>query len=255
MANDCRAKDPDSCRVHGTSGTYDKLQAIAHEAAKAGNSELYMKTRAEIDALNDEGATSVSSRRRVVIPKAAVEAGASIDWTPEAWQSKSETMKELARQDAIDKLTVAAPYLYDGEVNDTAINAVAKHRYESRGNGEWHKAGTEDRVYYLRRAHKVLAAAAPHMKPKPNRFKISSEEKANLENHLTNVTGLNVIYRKKMRSILKSGDNEMPRLKEMFDEISNRERHEGVRLMGPEFRKGFITHYNTNVKPENQITE
>lgn len=54
MANDCRAKDPNSCRVHGTSGTYEKLQAIADSAASSGDSDLYMKTRAEMDALSDE---------------------------------------------------------------------------------------------------------------------------------------------------------------------------------------------------------
>lgn len=54
MANDCRAKDPSSCRVHGTSGTYEKLQAIADSAATSGDSALYMKTRAEMDALSDD---------------------------------------------------------------------------------------------------------------------------------------------------------------------------------------------------------
>ena len=54
MANDCRAKDPSSCRVHGTSGTYEKLQAVADTAAANGDSALYMKTRAEMDALSDD---------------------------------------------------------------------------------------------------------------------------------------------------------------------------------------------------------
>lgn len=61
MANDCRAKDPSSCRVHGTSGTYEKLQAIADSAATSGDSALYMKTRAEMDALSDDVTTEDKS--------------------------------------------------------------------------------------------------------------------------------------------------------------------------------------------------
>lgn len=69
---------------------------------------------------------------------------------------------------------------------------------------------------------------------------------ADLEAFLTNVTGLNIIYRNKMRAVLKSEDNEMPRLWELFTEANNREVDEGVRLMTPDFRQGFIKLYLMN---------
>lgn len=69
---------------------------------------------------------------------------------------------------------------------------------------------------------------------------------ADLEAFLTNVTGLNIIYRNKMRSVLASEENEMPRLWELFTEANNREVDEGVRLMTPEFRQGFLTLFIMN---------
>lgn len=72
-------------------------------------------------------------------------------------------------------------------------------------------------------------------------------ETADLEAFLKNVTGCNIIYRNRMRSILKSEDNEMSRLWALFTEMNNREAdEEGLRLMSPEFRRGFITLYLMN---------
>lgn len=71
MANDCRAKDPSSCRVHGSSGTYEKLQAVADSAAASGDSALYMKTRSEMDALNDDVATEGNSEPKLTAAETA----------------------------------------------------------------------------------------------------------------------------------------------------------------------------------------
>lgn len=74
-----------------------------------------------------------------------------------------------------------------------------------------------------------------------------------LERYLATVTGFNLIYRNEMIRILKSEENEMPRLREVFDEIVRRQEQTGDILMTSAFYAGFVTLYNMNVKRENFI--
>jgi hypothetical protein len=69
---------------------------------------------------------------------------------------------------------------------------------------------------------------------------------ADLETFLKDVTGLNIIYRNKMLAALKSEDDEMSRLWEIFEEINTLEVDKGIRHMTPEFRQGFVTLYIMN---------
>lgn len=59
MASKCKAKNPNTCRVHGKGGEAERLQKVAREASRSGNMSLYMSTRAEIDALSDDKATKL----------------------------------------------------------------------------------------------------------------------------------------------------------------------------------------------------
>lgn len=76
-----------------------------------------------------------------------------------------------------------------------------------------------------------------------------------LEAYLADVAGINVIYRNKMRSVLKSEHNEMRRLKAYYEEIVSREDQENIILMTPAYRKGFVTLYNMNAKQESHIID
>lgn len=74
-----------------------------------------------------------------------------------------------------------------------------------------------------------------------------------MEAFLKDVTGLNILFRNKMRGVLKREENEMPRLREIFDDIVRREEEDDVKLMTPAFREGFITLFNMNASNEHQI--
>lgn len=76
---------------------------------------------------------------------------------------------------------------------------------------------------------------------------------ADIDAFLNKVVGLNIIFRTKMRAVMKQEENEMVKLREIFDDIVRREEEQGAQLMTPAFRAGFITLFNMNVTPENQI--
>lgn len=236
MGIQCRAKDPNSCRVHGTSGTYERLQIIADRAAISGNTSLYMDTRAQMDELSDE------------VSGDAVEAAASARWSGGRWEKMSAGLKSLARANARLQLEAAAPHLKNGAVSMAAVNAYAKTGWELRAvNGKWALATVEDRKAQRAEAREALEAASSHMRVP------LTEDDFDMEKHLAERHGLNVIYRRRMQFILKSEDNEIPRLKELYEQIKHRQDQEGVRLMSPEFEKEFITIFNNNARPEHQI--
>jgi hypothetical protein len=162
MAIQCRAKNPNSCRVHGTNGEYEKLQKAADLAARSGHVELYMNVRSQMDALQDEPEDQMDQQGG--LPAAAIEAGASIHWSASGWQKVSNGVRKLALDEARTKLEVAAPYLIKGNVTTSAITAVAKHSWESRGNGSWNRAGMNERDALMRKAQRFLKAAEPHLK-------------------------------------------------------------------------------------------
>lgn len=54
MANKCKARNPNACRIHGKGGEVERLQKIANIASRKGDMSLYMSTRAEIEALTDD---------------------------------------------------------------------------------------------------------------------------------------------------------------------------------------------------------
>lgn len=74
-----------------------------------------------------------------------------------------------------------------------------------------------------------------------------------LEAYLNEVNGINIVYRNKMRSILKSEENEMPRIKALYNTIMERKAAEGVNLMNDDFREGFVKLFNMNANADNQI--
>jgi hypothetical protein len=76
-----------------------------------------------------------------------------------------------------------------------------------------------------------------------------------MEAFLNDVVGINILFRNRMRAILKSEDNEMPRMRELFITMVRREESEGVHLMNEDFKAGFVKLFNMNANKEMQIAE
>lgn len=240
MGIQCRAKDPSSCRVHGTQGAYEKLQVEADRAAMSGNTSLYMDIRGKMDELMDDE-DRVSNE--------AIEAVAVDRWGKQ-WEKMGRGVKSLYRANVREQLEAAAPHMKNGSVSMAAVNAYAKTEWESRATsvgGKWALASVDDRKAARGNARKALEAAASYLREP------LTEDDFDLEKHLAERHGLNVIYRRRMQFILKSEDNEIPRLKELYEQIKHRQNEEGVQLMSPEFEKEFITIFNNNARPEHQI--
>lgn len=54
----CRAKNPGTCRIHGTNGQYAQLEALANQYARNKDSAGYMALREQMEALQDDDGTS-----------------------------------------------------------------------------------------------------------------------------------------------------------------------------------------------------
>ena len=165
MGIHCRAKDPNSCRVHGTSGTYEKLQEVADQAALSGDMKTYMTTRAEMDALTDDAENfNLTSTDKIVVSDDAVEAAASGRWDANSWAQMDKRWKSFHRSEARWQLTAASSHMKNGRVEMAAVNAFAKAEWEAKpGNGSWGSATVEDRKALRTTARDLLTKALPHM--------------------------------------------------------------------------------------------
>lgn len=76
-----------------------------------------------------------------------------------------------------------------------------------------------------------------------------------MEAFLNEVVGINIVFRNRMRAILKSEDNEMPRMRELFMTMVRREEAEGVHLMKEDFKAGFVKLFNMNARADMQLPE
>lgn len=67
MAAECRAKDPSSCRVHGSSSGADQnLNHVANKAAKSRDLNAYLSARSEMDSKNIASEDNEDVVRRVL---------------------------------------------------------------------------------------------------------------------------------------------------------------------------------------------
>lgn len=129
MAIECRAKNPTTCRVHGSS-LANELQAKADQAAQSGNIEAYMSLRQQIDEAHE-----LRNLLEEEAPHAdrKVEDAAS-EWFERfgggrKWSNESPETREEYRQSAEKCLAAAKPYMKDGEITPQAIDAVARGVY------------------------------------------------------------------------------------------------------------------------------
>lgn len=58
MTSQCRAKDPATCRTHGTGGVLQQLKIKAHEALAAGDTKQFFRVKEEIANIPDDEETA-----------------------------------------------------------------------------------------------------------------------------------------------------------------------------------------------------
>lgn len=166
MAIHCRAKDPSSCRVHGTSGSYEKLQEVADQAALSGDMKAYLSARAEMDALTDDAENfNLTSADKIAVSDDAVEAAASGRWDAQSWAKMDNRWKDFYRAETRWQLEAAVPHIKkSGRVEMVAVNAFAKAGWEAvPGNGDWATAHVADRKMWRTNARDLLTKALPLM--------------------------------------------------------------------------------------------
>jgi hypothetical protein len=163
MANDCRAKDPSSCRVHGTGGTYEKLKEVADSAASSGDAEAYMNARAEMD--KKENPALVLPHKAV--PEKAWEAAAKAAWEKGGrfkWKDVSAAEKnELIGQNKL-ALESAVEHMPNGKITDEAVEAMAISLRNTSGRGNWNDLYPNMKAQYFDEARYVLKSVMPHLK-------------------------------------------------------------------------------------------
>ena len=173
MASQCRAKDPSSCRVHGTTGTLQKLEGIANQAAASGDAELYLRIRSEIESLSDDDKSSSSDG---VISDDAAEASAKAYWDeqePGKWENLGKQWKNMYREESRAELEAALPYILNGIVTDRAVEEAARTGWEVRdGKSNWKYAAPYQKAKYRASARASLTAAAPYL-PKPSKEELT----------------------------------------------------------------------------------
>jgi hypothetical protein len=164
MTKECRAKDPSSCRVHGSADTVQNLKETASSAADSGNIDLYLSARAKLDSMDASNFSSPT------IPVKAVEAAAKAEWelaatSPTSWEKLGSDWKAHYQKDAFGSLEAAQRDMPFGRITDQAVEETAKYNWEyrdSKHNWERHAALYQKNQYRLE-AKTSLEAAAPHM--------------------------------------------------------------------------------------------
>lgn len=138
MATECRAKNPNTCRVHGNV-LIKALQEQADQAATSGDIGTYMTLREQIDAAHealDTLQTLIHGGDSHENPKVEAAAKAWYEKVSEGreWADETPETREEFRKDTEECLQAAEPYLKadpDGFINQNAVGATAKSIFVS----------------------------------------------------------------------------------------------------------------------------
>jgi hypothetical protein len=171
MAKECRAKDPNSCRVHGSHDASQDLRAVADSAATSGNVDLYLATREKMDTKKDN--PSFLEQSKSITPE-AIEAAARAEWDlsdadSTSWEKLGDYWKERYKNDAHGSLDAAQRYMPFGTVTDLAVEETAKYNWEYRDSKfSWEQTIEHYKEKYRLEARTALEAAAPYMPRQTN---------------------------------------------------------------------------------------
>lgn len=123
---ECRAKNPDNCRMHGTpTATVEALQEQADAATAAGDGATYLALRSQIDEL-----------KRPKISDSTVGEVMEVSWKGEdGWSGQTE---ESYRASVKKSLEQASKHIReDKAVNHFAIFAYSKTLWEETTSSPW----------------------------------------------------------------------------------------------------------------------
>lgn len=159
MENKCRAKDPNTCRTHGTNPVQNEnvMNAVA-----AGDADAYMNARVEMD----KKAPSRMDPKTREIPQKAWEAAAKAGWEKGGtfkWKDVSPEEKKALIENERIALEAAVAHMPDGVVTDEAVEAMAISHRTTSGRGDWDSLYPNMKNQYFENARHILKAAAPHM--------------------------------------------------------------------------------------------
>lgn len=169
MATECRAKNPNACRVHGNP-TISSLQAQVDQAAQAGNMNDYLSLRAQVDAAHEMLDSQTAPETETVTATAqdaTLEAGADA-WHDTIAQWHQFTGQETSMEERImmvrgvkhtvkTALASADQYMPDGEVTPAAIEAAGNVFFNAYYKGR-NPTGTADSPYFRSIGEAVLKA-------------------------------------------------------------------------------------------------
>jgi hypothetical protein len=117
------------------------------------------------------------------------------------------------------------------------------------GASDHYDSPEEARDAYEAKQMQHITSKKTNTSVEPGEFDYSSND---LNDYLKTVKGVNVIYRKKMYNALNSDNNEMARLKSVYDDTLEADQGRNA-LMTEEFKDGFTRLYNNNVTTDQQI--
>lgn len=170
MATECRAKNPNACRVHGNP-TISSLQAKVDQAAQAGNMNDYLSLRAQVDAahemLDSQTAPETKSSSPTGLDDTTLDAGAEA-WHDTIAEWHQFTGEETSMEERIlmvrgvkhtvkTALASADQYMPNGEITPEAIEAVGNVFFNAYYKNQ-NPTGTSDSPYFRSIGEAVLKA-------------------------------------------------------------------------------------------------
>jgi hypothetical protein len=175
MSTECRAKDPNGCRVHGNP-TISSLQAQVDQAAQAGNMNDYLNLRAQVDAahemLDSQTASEPKQTTATGLDDATLEAGADAwydtikqwhQFTGEETSMEERIMSRSVKRAVKTALVSADQHMLNGEITPAAIESVGNVFFNAYYKGR-NPTGTADSPYF-RSIGKAVLEATRQAKP------------------------------------------------------------------------------------------
>lgn len=192
MEKQCRAKDPSTCRMHGSpdralpvSEIKDNahLSEMADHARISGDFELFVDCKAQMDK-NAREVLLAPASEKTEISKEAAAIGAKARWKDGTNGGQWRDLSHVRRNEAIkleqDVLAEALPYMPDGKITEGAVEAMAIYRYHAVVGSGWNRLTPRTRDELREYSRASLEAAAPHLG-------ISVNAKASIRNLFRNM--------------------------------------------------------------------
>lgn len=172
MSTECRAKDPNACRVHGNP-TISSLQAQVDQAAQEGNMNDYLSLRAQVDAAHEMLDSQTAPETK---PSSSTGQDATLDAGAEAWQDTISQWHQFTGEDTSMEerimmvrgvkhtvktaLASADQHMPEGKVTPAAIKAAGDVFFNAYYQGR-NPTGTSDSPYFRSIGKAVLEATRP----------------------------------------------------------------------------------------------